>query len=243
VLTQINKNNLKNDINMSTNSCNINDKGSSCCSSQPQTETVNYEEHWDNAYLNSPQEKLGWYETDLSPTLGLISKTKIDKSATILNVGSGSTTLVDELLNEGYSKIIATDLSKVALKNLEKRVGCEKVEYIVDDLTHPKNLKIIAPVDLWIDRAVLHFFTEENEQNAYFDLLKDKVNSKGFVLLAEYNLTGASRCAGLPVNRYSKGMLVKKLGKNFDLVESFDHTYFMPSGDERPYIYTLFKKQ
>ncbi|WP_335965497.1 SHOCT domain-containing protein [Galbibacter sp. PAP.153] len=234
---------IKNDIIMNAESCDINDKGNSCCSSKPEVKEVNLKEHWNKVFTNSPDEKLGWYETDLTPTLGLISTTGLNKNARVLNVGAGSTTLIDELLTKGYSNLIATDLSEVALKRLADRVGEVNVECITDDLTNPSNLKNIAPVDLWVDRAVLHFFTEKNEQDIYFDLLKNKVKSNGFVLLAEYNLNGATVCAGLPIHRYSKEMLIEKLGSDFELIDNFDHTYLMPSGAERPYIYALFQKK
>jgi hypothetical protein len=32
------------------------------------------------------------------------------------------------------------------------------------------------------------------------------------------------------------------LGKNFEMKAHFDYTYHMPSGDPRPYVYTLFQK-
>lgn len=229
---------------MNKNSCDINDKGKSCCSTSSNTifET-NLKEHWDKIYLNSSEDKLGWYETDISPTLSLINKTDLDKNTRVLIIGAGSTTLVDELLNIGYSNLTATDLSDVALTKLENRLNTDTVEFIVDDLSSPTALKDIAPVDLWIDRAVLHFFTKKNDQDSYFNLLNNKVKRSGFVLLAEYNLNGTTKCAGLPVHRYSKEMLVEKLGAGFDLVNSFDYTYITPSGAERLYIYTLFRKK
>lgn len=87
----------------------------------------------------------------------MISKTGLDKSGRILNVGSGSTTLIDELLKIGYSNVIATDLSEIAIKRLEKRIGKGKIQCITDDLTNATHLNKIQAVDLWIDRAVLHF--------------------------------------------------------------------------------------
>ncbi len=229
---------------MSENSCNINDKGKSCCSTSANTNTAtNLQEHWNNAYLNSPEEKLGWFETDLTPTLNLVTKTNLNKSARILNVGAGSTTLIDELIKLGYTDLIASDLSEVALEKLKNRIKSTKVDYLVDDLTKSTKLTKIENVDLWIDRAVLHFFTKNNEQDAYFELLKSKVTKNGFVILAEYNLDGATVCAGLPVYRYSKDMLVEKLGREFELLESFEYMYYMPSGAKRPYIYTLFVKK
>lgn len=224
------------------NSCDINAK-SSCCSSTPNLEkNINYQAHWDAAYTNSPNEKLGWFETDLSPTLKLIEKSAVGKSAKIINIGAGSTMLIDELLNLGFSHLIATDISPVSLVGLENRIGEGKVEMIVDDLTEPTTLKNIDPVDLWVDRAVLHFFTEEKDQKSYFELLKNTVKKGGFALIAEYNLDGATKCAGLNVHRYNKEMLADHLGNDFKLIDSFNYTYTMPHGDLRPYIYTLFQR-
>ena len=228
--------------NIEAQSCDITDKGSSCCSPPSAGAQKDIKTHWDDAYINSPEEKLGWYETDLSPTLKLIEKANVAKDACVLNVGAGSTRLVDELVNRGYKNIMATDISEVALNSLKDRVGEEQVKYITDDLTSPKLLNDIEPVRLWIDRAVLHFFTEKKDQASYFDLLKRRVASNSYVIFAEYNLVGATKCAGLEVNRYSEEMLADKLGSDFKMIESFEHTYTMPSGDLRPYIYALFKR-
>lgn len=225
----------------SASSCSTDEKGSSCCSPAPAAEAKDMSVHWDKVYAGT-EEKLGWYETDLAPTVKLIKQTNLSKGARILNVGAGSTTLVDELLSIGFDNIIATDISEKALKNLESRVGDKKIVSIIDDLTNPKALNNIEPVDLWVDRAVLHFFTEAKDQDTYFNLLKEKLASGGFVIFAEYNINGAIKCAGLDVHRYSKEMLVEKLGNDFTLVDSFEHTYTMPSGDLRPYVYTLFQR-
>ena len=227
---------------MSEEFCDINDKGKSCCSSSEKKD-IDLAEHWDKTYLKSPEEKLGWYETDLAPTLNLVAKANLKKSAKILIAGAGSTNLVDSLIDSGYDQLLASDISAVALKNLESRIGHEKIVFLVDDLTKPSHLLDINPVDLWIDRAVLHFFITNEEQDIYFDLLNKKVKSQGYVILAEFNLNGATKCSGLPVHRYSKEMLQEKMEPEFKLVESFDYNYIMPSGEQRPYIYTLFKKQ
>jgi len=223
-------------------SCDITDKGKSCCSSQKTEKNIDIKSHWDQAYSTSPEDQLGWYETDLSPTLKLIQKTHLEKTSIIFNAGAGSTTLIDELLNEGYSNLIASDISEVALLKLDERVGTDRLQLIQDDLTNPVALLSMEPVDLWIDRAVLHFFMEEEAQNNYFKLIQDKVKNKGFVILAEFNLEGATKCSGLDVFRYSAEMLGKKLGDQFSLIDAFNYTYVMPSGGERPYVYTLFQK-
>jgi len=224
-------------------SCDITAK-STCCSSEPSSKVEkDYKEHWNKAYSNSPMEKLGWFETDLTPSLDLIKKTGLATSAHILNVGSGSTILIDALLELNYHNLIATDISDVALNELRNRINKDdKVEFIQDDLTKPDKLRDVDSVDLWIDRAVLHFFNDIEDQKTYFDLVKSKIKVDGFVILAEFSIEGAAKCSGLDVFRYSKEMLAVHLGEDFELIEHFDYTYSMPSGDPRPYIYTLFKR-
>ena len=200
--------------------------------------------HWDSAYSNNDITKLGWYEASPEPSLQLIQECELPKDARILNVGVGASTLIDEILTLGYTNVIASDISDAALGKLQTRIGSKKdaVQWIVDDLTNPTTLSEIDPIDLWHDRAVLHFFTEEKDQNTYFSLLKKLVKNNGFVLISTFNTDGALKCSGLDVHRYNKEMLVDKLGENFKLVDHFNYTYTMPSGDTRPYIYTIFKR-
>ncbi len=201
----------------------------------------NIDKHWDNIYTNSAENQLGWYETDLSPTLKLIEKAKLEANSRVIIIGAGNTRLVDKLLSLGYTNLVATDISKVALSHLKSRIN-NNVEFIVDDLTKPTLLPSINSVNLWIDRAVLHFLVSEKDQNTYFGLLKKLIQINGYALFAQFSLDGATKCSGLPVYRYSLEMLEAKLGSEFRHIESFDFTYTMPSGDTRPYIYTLFKR-
>jgi SAM-dependent methyltransferase len=203
-------------------------------------------DHWNKVYSNSPSENLGWYEENPEPSLQLISKCLLNEDSSILNVGTGTSTLIDELLKIGYRNISATDISSQAVTELKKRLGPElsgRVNWILDDLTNPSKLNTLEPVDLWHDRAVFHFFTKCEDQEDYFKLLKTLVKKGGFVILAAFNLNGAPRCSGLPVCRFDLSMLQEKLGENFLLKENFNYTYKMPSGDTREYIYTLFQRR
>ena len=203
-------------------------------------------EHWENVYEKQPVSKLGWFEENPDPSLELIEACKLGGDAILLNVGAGATTLVDVLLEKGYENIVANDISASALGKLKARLGNElsgKVQWIVDDLTNPDKLHSVDPVDLWHDRAVLHFFNESAEQNAYFNLLRKLVKIEGYVIIAAFNLNGADKCSGLPVFRYDQNMLQEQLGLNFSLIEAFDYTYLMPSGNTREYVYTLFQRK
>ncbi len=201
--------------------------------------------HWGTIYSKKQVDKLGWYEKNPLPSLGLIARCNLSQDSSILNVGAGATRLVDELLELGYTNIIANDLSREALERLKSRLSGQtsgQVKWIVDDLINPSELKSLEPVDLWHDRAVLHFFTDDQEQESYFKLLKQLVKPGGYAIIAAFNLQGAPTCSGLPVFRYNKQMLQERLGNDYFLQEAFDHNYIMPSGDERAYTYTLFKR-
>lgn len=205
---------------------------------------MNYKDHWNKAYTRVNETQLGWHETDVSPSMRLIKKAGIGPGSRLLSVGAGSTTLIDTLLEHGYDNLLATDISEVALHGLQTRIGnlSHKVEWIVDDLTNATLLNEIPAVDLWLDRAVLHFFIEEAEQTSYFKLLNKLLHKYGYVILAEFNLHSAEKCSGLPVVRYSADMLHEKLGADFNLITSFDYEHTMPSGGLRTYVYTLFQK-
>ncbi|WP_271407245.1 class I SAM-dependent methyltransferase [Tenacibaculum soleae] len=208
------------------------------------SEKKDYQKHWNNAYAKNSTEKLGWYEKKAAQTMSLISKSGLKKSATILNIGVGSSVIVDELLADDYTNIIANDLSEKALTTLKNRLGkqASKVAFIADDLMHSKKLNKLTEVDLWNDRAVLHFFLKEEEKVAYFNLLKQIVAKDGFVIIAVFALDGAEKCCGLELQKYNATMLQERLGDEFKLIEAFNYTFVNPYGGKRPYIYTLFQR-
>jgi len=203
-------------------------------------------DHWEQVYQRQPLNKLGWFEESPDPSLELIEACSLPEDASMLHVGAGATTLVDVLLNKGYKNIVANDISATALEKLKARLGpglTGKVQWMVDDLTKPDQLYTLQGVDLWHDRAVLHFFNDPAERLGYYNLLRDLVKIGGYVIIAAFNLDGADKCSGLPVFRYDQHMLQDQLGEGFSLIKAFDYTYHMPSGDTREYIYTLFHRK
>jgi|LGVF01.2.fsa_nt_gb cyclopropane fatty-acyl-phospholipid synthase-like methyltransferase len=225
-------------------SCKITDKGNSCCNTDVGTNDHS-EKHWQHIYEDADIKKLGWYENESTPSLQLIEKCNVTKKAMILNVGAGASTLIDSLIEKNYTNLIVNDISNSALEKIKKRVSNIKqdVQWIVDDLVNSSELKSIPQVDIWNDRAVLHFFIDKKDQDAYFKLVNKKVKKNGFVILAVFNLQGAKMCSGLPVKRYSVEMLQEKLGDTYVLKDSFNYLYTMPNGDDRSYIYTLFQRK
>lgn len=204
-----------------------------------------FETHWNNAYRKTPVNSLGWYEENPEASLELIKECNLPKDSLIFNAGAGATTLIERLLIEGYTNIVVNDISSSALIELKNDLtqhNHSNVEFVLDDLTNPNSLLELKDVDLWNDRAVLHFFTKKEQRLAYFNLLKKAVKIRGYVILAEFNLEGAKKCCGLDVYNYNAEMLQEQLGNGFNLIKSFNYTYIQPSGNTREYVYTLFQR-
>ncbi len=207
--------------------------------------TPSLQEHWNQKYVSSPTTSLGWYEENPVPSLQFIEKCGVPKDSLIIDVGSGTSTLIANLVELGYQNIFAADISSVALEKAKSLLNKEQrshTQWIVDDVANSIEIQKLEDIALWHDRAVFHFLTEAEDQKAYLSLLKKVVMRGGYVIIATFALDGASHCSGLPVQRYSVDSLASFLGDEFKLIEGMNYTYQMPSGDTRPYIYTRFQK-
>jgi SAM-dependent methyltransferase len=203
------------------------------------------ETHWNDWYNSRNVDKLGWYQKELGPSRELLVSIRIDKKSAIIDVGTGaSSAFVSYLLEKGYENIFAADLSKAAINKQKDRLGdlAGKVKWIVDDITAPQELDKLTDIDLWHDRAMLHFLTEDKDSAIYLDTLKNAVKPGGYVIIATFSLDGVDKCSMLPVKRYDEAMITEFLGEEFELKNSMDYLYVMPSGNTRPYVYTLFRR-
>src|SRR5207302_890647 len=95
-------------------------------------------------------------------SLALIHRGADGRSASIIDVGGGESTLVDDLLARGYGDITVLDISQTAIDANRKRLGkaSERVRWLVADVTR-FDLEPSA-YDVWHDRAVFHFLTAES---------------------------------------------------------------------------------
>lgn len=198
--------------------------------------------HWDTIFETTPDPRLGWYEDEAATTLKMLDAVPDLGDRTAFVPGVGTSVLVEALRHRGL-QLILNDISEEALDRLRSRLNEPKtgITWMVGDITDPIPDDVPA-ADLWIDRAVLHFLTEDDDIDAYFDRVRSVIQPGGYVLLAEFSTSGATRCAGLPVRRYSLEEMADGLGEDFETVESRNYTYTNPNGDPRPYLYALFRR-
>ena len=160
-------------------------------------------------------------------------------------MGGGASTLVDHLWERKFHHMTVLDVSERALEHAKARHGHEavgeewEVEWVAGDVTlwEPPRL-----YDLWHDRAVFHFLTEEDDRRAYLDVLNRALKPDGHVVIATFSLDGPEKCSGLPVRRYSPAMLEAELGESFVLRETASEDHVTPKGARQKFTYCRFTR-
>src|SRR3989442_14355782 len=79
--------------------------------------------HWEQVHATKDPERVSWFRPHLERSLELIERAAPDRLSSILDVGAGQSTLVDDLLGRGYRNITVLEISQTALDGLKERVG------------------------------------------------------------------------------------------------------------------------
>ena len=198
-------------------------------------------EHWEQVYRTRQPTEVSWYARHLTDSLRLIREVA-PLSARIIDVGSGASTLVDDLLDAGYRRVTVLDISATALAHARTRLaehGAD-VTWIQADVTSAALAD--AAYDLWHDRAVFHFLTEESERRAYMQTLQRKLKPTGYVVIGTFSLSGPERCSGLDVVRYDAAALQRELGPGFALTASEEPVHITPGGKQQRFVLCRFQR-
>lgn len=195
--------------------------------------------HWDAAYTAKAEDQVSWFQNVPARSLFMIAKAA--PTGSVIDVGGGASRLVDALLEAGRDDIAVLDISQVALDRAKARLGenAVRVHWICADVTE------WAPDrtwDVWHDRAVFHFLTEPDAQDAYIRALMAATHPGSGVILSTFAPTGPQRCSGLPVQRYSPAGLAERLGEGFVLEDQAQETHVTPWGAAQDFSYALLRK-
>jgi SAM-dependent methyltransferase len=194
-------------------------------------------DHWEKVYTSKASDAVSWFQPHADRSLNLILGTGVNRTATIIDVGGGASTLVDDLLENGYTNLSVLDLSAAALETARNRLGAkaDKVRWIEADVTRanlPANY-----FDVWHDRAVFHFLTTPEERAAYVRAVFDSVKPGGHVIVSTFADDGPDQCSGLPVMRYSADGLHDEFGESFELLRHEKEAHHTPSGTVQQFVY------
>lgn len=158
----------------------------------------------------------------------------------IIDVGCGTSTFVDALIDLGYKNITLLDISSTALEITKKRLGKKAAIplYRAEDICC---FSLKQQFDIWHDRAVFHFLQKEEEQQDYFANLHKSLSLKGHAIIGTFGLNGPDSCTTLPVRQYNEERMIHLTQNHFKILEVIDEIHIAPSGGKQHYCFFILK--
>lgn len=199
-------------------------------------------DHWEKVYSTKASDGVSWYQPHAEQSMALIRASGVAKNASIVDVGGGASTLVDDLLADGYNRLTVLDLSAEALAVSQRRLGppARNVRWIEADITQADFEH--HSIDVWHDRAVFHFLTSAQDREAYVRQVLHAVKPGGHVIVATFGENGPLQCSGLPVMRYAPDGLHAEFGQAFTLLSHQEQLHHTPFGTDQQFVYCMCRK-
>jgi len=193
--------------------------------------------HWEKVYTSKAPDQVSWYRAHLETSLALIEESARSRDDSIIDVGGGESTLVDDLLARGFQNITILDVSQVAMDITRKRLGqaADRVHWLLADITQTE----LEPkaYNVWHDRAVFHFLTAPQQRVAYVRQVARSVKPGGYVIVGTFGPDGPTSCSGLDVVRYDAESLHDQFGSGFQLIDSSKELHNTPFGTTQQFLY------
>ena len=197
--------------------------------------------HWGDVYQDKSSSDLSWYQKEPKLSLELIRSTNAASNDAIIDVGAGTSVLVDYLKKEHYTNLTVLDISENAIAIAKKRLGksAKSINWIVSDIT---KFDVFQKFSLWHDRALFHFLTDPSDRGIYVKALINAVRPEGHLIIATFAIGGPKKCSGLEIVQYDSEKMIAELGDNFKLVEERKEVHITPANKEQKFNFFLFRR-
>ncbi len=199
------------------------------------------QEHWSRVYRDKTEAELSWYQASPEPSLQALQRLGAGPEDALVDVGAGSSSLVDALLQRGWRNLTVLDIAPSAIAAVKARLGPQaaQVDWQVADITRWTPGR---QYDVWHDRAVFHFLTGPAQREAYRSVLDQALAPGGLVIMATFAPDGPEKCSGLPVRRYDAESLARELGPSLQLLESWQQDHVTPWGSSQAFTWCAFRR-
>lgn len=196
-------------------------------------------QHWEQVYREKDAREVSWYQSRPEASLELIRLSGCEPDAPLIDIGGGASTLVDCLLESGYTDLTVLDIAEQPLVMAQQRLGSQSagVRWVQADITEFEPERQYC---VWHDRAVFHFLIGAEERQAYLAALRSGLQPGGHLVLGAFSPDGPAMCSGLPVQRYHAGLLNQTLGKEFELLGSREEGHRTPAGKTQQFCFYLY---
>ena len=157
-------------------------------------------------------------------------------------VGAGASTLISDLIAEGYRSIEAIDIAAAALDQLATQLG-DSADLVSRRVADVRTAVFESPIDVWHDRAVFHFLTSVADQSAYADRAAAAVPAGGSLVFAGFAPGGPTQCSGLDIAQHDAASLQSIFAGAFDVIESFERDHQTPWGTPQRFTHALLRRR
>jgi hypothetical protein len=197
-------------------------------------------EHW-NSIFEVKQHDVSWWQDTDQLWLDLIQPLISAPSDHIVDVGAGTSLLLETLAKNGQTHLTAVDISQIALDKLQKRAGDQgfTIETTQSDMS---NLQLKSPADIWHDRAVFHFMTTTESQSAYKQSLLNNLAIGGRAAIATFALDGPEQCSGLDVQRWDADGLQDFFGPELEMISHGSRQHVTPWDSNQSFVWVQLRR-
>jgi len=197
--------------------------------------------HWEKIYDEKNEDEVSWFQKETNESIKMIQSAGIENPK-IIDVGSGRSKLLKNLIEIGYNHLTYLDISESALEKSKEFLGeqSKKVRWISKDVL---SFKTDEKFDIWHDRAVFHFLNEENLIRKYIDVVEKNISESGHLIIGTFSENGPLKCSGLDVKRYSEKVIEKIFNRSFKLIDSFYYDHVTPFNTTQNFLFSHFIKK
>ncbi|MEQ7154115.1 class I SAM-dependent methyltransferase [Brevundimonas aurifodinae] len=198
--------------------------------------------HWDRVYETIADDAVSWFEPEPRASLEALALADISVRASLVDVGAGSSRLVEQLLDRGATDLTVVDIASSAFETSRARLGSRalKVDWVVADVTQwcPDRR-----FDVWHDRALFHFLTEPWQRDGYRAALRSATAGGAWMIIATFADDGPDRCSGLPVQRYDGPSLTAEFASDFVAHDVWRDEHRSPGGVIQPFTWAVMRRR
>ena len=200
------------------------------------------EVHWEQVYETRATTEVSWFQADPATSVRLVEEV-LQPGESVVDIGSGASTLVDRLLDYGVADITVLDVAERALDGVRERLGGRSAAGVT--LVHADVLdwQPGRTFDVWHDRAVFHFLTGAQPRTRYVSLAMQAVRPGGTLILATFASDGPTHCSGLPVRGYDPDGLAAEFAAGFTLGHTEREEHRTPSGAVQPFTWVVLHRR
>lgn len=197
-------------------------------------------QQWDHAYDQGDTTR-SWFQPHAQQSLKMLDAVGVTPTDSVIDVGGGASTFVDDLLQRGHQDLTVLDISRVGLDTARHRLGtaAADVQWLTADLL---NWQPTRTYRVWHDRAVFHFLTTEQQRHQYRQVLNAATATGSVAVFGTFGPDGPQQCSGQPVARYSSTALAAELGDPWRAIAEDTEQHPTPGGSTQAFTWTVFQR-